>query len=69
MRRKLSEELSKPNIVSETLEWLAEGPTMQVLIYRAYSAGGYQLYTRERDMRSTVKNSRSNFGVLGNAFL
>ena len=50
--------------VSETLKWLAHGPSWQVRTWQGYDINGYTFYTREQDEKSTVQNS----GVRINAF-
>ena len=43
--------------VSETINWLAWGPSFQVVTWTGYDINGYSFYIKEQDDRSTMQNS------------
>ena len=42
---------------SETLTWLAKGPTFTVVTWQGYDINGYTFYTQSQDVKSTNQNS------------
>ncbi|XP_031116564.1 uncharacterized protein LOC116020223 [Ipomoea triloba] len=47
----------RDNNVSETIRWLAHGPSMQVVCYNGYDINGFSFYTKAQDEKSTMQNS------------
>jgi Domain of unknown function (DUF4218)/Transposase family tnp2/Domain of unknown function (DUF4216) len=43
--------------VSDTIEWLAWGPSFQVITWSSYDVNEYSFYTKDQDDRSSVQNS------------
>ena len=47
----------RPNEVSETLRWLARGPSFTIYKYEAYRYSGVTYFTKQRDNARAVQNS------------
>jgi hypothetical protein len=46
-----------PEIIDETVKWLAYGPGAMVHTYQGYDMNGFTWYTKIQDGKSTVQNS------------
>ncbi|KAK1380991.1 hypothetical protein POM88_027735 [Heracleum sosnowskyi] len=55
--RVMSQLSQRPDVVSNTLKWLAYGPDMPVRSYESYDVNGYTFYTQRQDAKSTMQNS------------
>lgn len=55
--RVMSQLSHKPDVISNTLKWLAYGPDMPVRSYEGYDINGYSFYTQHQDAKSTMQNS------------